>query len=104
MGIKHDKLKKVDNLLKQLERAVECIPAIDMDTSLRRLQVKIDNVAWTEENKAVEIINMAKFHRNLVKRGQLGRQGSTFYHTWMGENQTLSHLTRLPTVVIARRK
>jgi hypothetical protein len=66
--------------------------------------VKIDNVTWTEESKAVEMINMAKFHRNLVKRGQLGRQGSTLYHTWMGENQTLSHPTRLPTVIIARRK
>jgi hypothetical protein len=103
-GIKHDKLQKVDGLLKQLERAVECIPAIYMDTSMRRLQVKIDNLAWTEENKAVELINMAKFHRNLVKRGQLGRQGSTLYHTWMVENQNLSHPTRLPTVVIAKRK
>jgi hypothetical protein len=103
-GIKHEKLQKVNDLLKQLERAVECIPAIDMDISLRRLQGKIDNVAWTEENKAVEMINMARFHRNLIKTGQLGRQGSSLYHTWMRENQTLSHPTGLPTVVIARRK
>jgi hypothetical protein len=53
-GIKRDKLQIVDDLLKQLERVVESIPAVDMDISLRRLQVKIDNVALVEEKKEVE--------------------------------------------------
>jgi hypothetical protein len=102
-GIKHEKSQKVQGLLKQLERGLESIPAVDMNQSLRQLQIKMDNVALTEENKAVEMINLSKFHRNLVKKGQLGRQGSWLYHTWMRENQTLSHPVGLPTVLIARR-
>jgi hypothetical protein len=64
----------------------------------------MDNVALTEENKAVEMINLSKFHRNLINKGQLGRQGSLLYHTWIRENQKLSHPIGLPTVLISRRK
>ncbi len=64
----------------------------------------MDNVALTEENKAVEMKKVSKFHRNLVKKGQLGRQGSVLYHTWIRENQTLSQPIGLPTVLSARRK
>ncbi len=59
--------------MKQLERGLESIPSVDTNLALRRLQIKMDNVALTEENKAVEMINLSKFHRNLVKKGQLGR-------------------------------